>query len=103
MSEYWQLIGRQRLSRRRALAASGTAIAGAAFLAACGRGSDEGGSKQQASSLISAVVDDTKSVKRGGIIKSSQQVPLSLDPHQVTGGVLQIWHNYSPLFKVVEG
>ena len=100
---YWQKGLVSRISRRRALAVS-AAGAGAAFLAACG-GSDKGsGSKEQpASSLMNPIVDETKDLKRGGVIKSAQPVPLGFDPHQTSGGVLHVWHNYSSIFKVVEG
>jgi ABC-type transport system substrate-binding protein len=102
--DYWATINENRVSRRRALAGTLVGSAGAAFLVACGGGEGkDSGPKQPASSLINPVTDETKSLKRGGVIKSSQPVPLSLDPHQTSAGVLHIWHNYSPLFKVVEG
>ena len=28
---------------------------------------------------------------------------ISLDPHQTNAGVIDVWHNYSPLFKISEG
>jgi hypothetical protein len=102
MSNYWQQIRSQRLSRRRAMTAGGSALGVAALVVACG---DSDGKKdtQPVSSLISPVTDETKSAKRGGVIKTVQGVPLSLDPHQTNAGVAHVWHNYSPLFKVVEG
>jgi peptide/nickel transport system substrate-binding protein len=60
---YWSKTLRQRLSRRRALAATGSAAFGVALLAACGGdSSDEGGG----SGLIFTPTDRTKEAKRGG-------------------------------------
>ncbi len=66
---YWNSVLNNRLSRRRALAATGGLGAAAAFLAACGGGdskSDDGGNK---SSLVTDPVDTTKQAKRGGTLK----------------------------------
>jgi len=125
MSNYWSnTLQARRLTRRRMLAGSASA-AGAAFIIACGGGDNGGsstgsgtggsttgsatgatgatGSTGPTSSLVSPVVDETDSAKRGGVLRSVQAVPLSLDPHQINAGVLHVWHNYSPLFKVIEG
>jgi ABC-type transport system substrate-binding protein len=105
--------------------AGSASAAGAAFIIACGGGDNGGsstgsgtggsttgsatgatgatGSTGPTSSLVSPVVDETDSAKRGGVLRSVQAVPLSLDPHQINAGVLHVWHNYSPLFKVIEG
>jgi len=102
---YWGQVSNTRLNRRRVLAAAGGGSA-AALLAACGGGSDSGsgGTEQKsASSLVSPVIDETKSVKRGGRMLSAQGSPISLDPHQTNAGVIDVWHNYSPLFKISEG
>src|SRR5688572_30468486 len=63
---YWSRILDRRLTRRRALAASGTAGLSAAFLAACG-GNDSSDGDQQGSGLITPAVDESKSAKRGGV------------------------------------
>src|SRR6266480_953104 len=69
-SNYWTTVPRQRLGRRRALAASGAAALGGALLAACGGSSDSGGSgSKDKSGLVAPVVDDTKELKRGGVLK----------------------------------
>src|SRR5512146_404155 len=79
MSDYWNRFTSARLSRRRALAATGAGAMGAAFLAACG--SDSGGSKSSDSSskpetakdksgLVYEPQDSTASAKSGGVIKS---------------------------------
>ncbi len=70
MSSYWANVTRQGLSRRRALAAGGGAAAAAAILAACGEGGSDGGDGvKDTSGLLSPVVDETKSLKRGGTFK----------------------------------
>src|SRR4051812_3624965 len=103
MSEtYWHSTLANRISRRRTLGMS-AAGAGAILLAACGGGSSSNSPQQPASSLMRPIVDETKDLKRGGLLRSSQAVPLSLDPHQTSAGVLHVWHNYSSIFKVVEG
>jgi peptide/nickel transport system substrate-binding protein len=67
---YWDLITDRRINRRRALALSGSAALGAAFLAACG-GSDDSGGGGQTSSLVTNPEDTTKQAKRGGVYKSN--------------------------------
>ena len=86
---YWAQATRHRITRRRALSASGAGVASALILAACG-GSDSGGKgdSKPVSGLVSPVLDETKSVKRGGTMKSAQGSPITLDPHQTSAGVL---------------
>jgi ABC-type transport system substrate-binding protein len=102
MASYWSSVQSRRLSRRRLLAATAGA-GGVAVLVACGGGDGESGNGQSDSGLITPVTDDTKNLTRGGVMKAVQGVPQSLDPHQLNAGVAHVWHNYSPLFKVVEG
>jgi ABC-type transport system substrate-binding protein len=72
-ADYWDVVFRGRLSRRRALAASVGAAGASAFLAACGEGtgSNSGGSraKQDASGLVSPIEDTSKTAKPGGVFK----------------------------------
>ena len=113
MDSYWRLIEAKRLSRRRMLAGSAAGGGAAVLLAACGGGDDEdappGATSGQAtsgpaaSSLIRPVIDETDAAVRGGVMKAVQGVPRNLDPHQIDAGVAHVWHNYSPLFKVIEG
>ena len=79
-NDYWSAVLQQRISRRRALAASGATAAGAALLAACG-GTDEGGSgDSQGTSLVTKIEDTSKSAKRGGAMKWTQaSQPLHFD------------------------
>ena len=67
MSTYWK----SRISRRRALAATGAGALGAAFLAACG-GSDSGDKKPAStdkSSIVPVPVETTDKAKQGGTLK----------------------------------
>ena len=71
MSDYWQKLTNRTISRRRAIAATGGAALGAAFLAACG-GSDSGsgsGEKKDASSNLYKPVDTSAQAKPGGVVK----------------------------------
>jgi ABC-type transport system substrate-binding protein len=67
-SDYWARVTQDRISRRRAILATGGAALGAAFLAACG-GGDEG--SKDSGSLIAKPVDTTDKAKQGGVLKSS--------------------------------
>jgi len=83
---YWQGILNQRLTRRRALAATGASALGAAFLAACG-GDDGGGSSGPTgpvdrSGLLAPIRDETSAAVPGGTFpyNHSNNV-VTLDPH----------------------
>ena len=71
MSEntYWSQVLEHRLSRRRAVVASGATALGAAFLAACGS-SDKGGGEKAATSLLTKPADTAKQAVRGGTMKT---------------------------------
>ncbi|HLF77410.1 MAG TPA: ABC transporter substrate-binding protein [Dehalococcoidia bacterium] len=104
---YWSTVLGKRLSRRRAIAATGGTAAAAAFLAACGgsdsgsNGSDENGAK--GSGLVVQPQDETKTMTRGGIYKSTLVTPPTLDPHASGQHVTHVWMNYSQLFKIKPG
>ena len=66
MSDYWHTILSNRLSRRRAIAATGTAAAAAAFLAACGGGSDAKKDTRPASALLTKPEDTMSKATKGG-------------------------------------
>jgi peptide/nickel transport system substrate-binding protein len=70
MSSYWTQVLDKRVSRRRALAATGATSAAAAFLAACGGGGEDGeGGAADTSGLISQMEDTSKTAKLGGVFK----------------------------------
>src|SRR3954452_20739044 len=71
---YWASVTNNRLTRRRALASSAAGALGAAFVAACGGGSDapsgDTGPKKDASSLVFTPSDSTGQAKAGGTLKN---------------------------------
>ena len=100
-ASYWQQVVDRKLTRRRALQAAGMGTAAAAFLAACGGGEDGGG---DASKLLTPLSDDTKSLKRGGVLqtRSTLEHP-TLDPMVGGGHVGFLEHAYSNLFRISDG
>jgi peptide/nickel transport system substrate-binding protein len=89
MKSYWAGVISQRISRRRALAATGAGAAAAAFLAACGSddkgGSSSGGSGGGSgeSGLVTQPQDTLKNAKTGGTLKDyANSEPAHLDAQQ---------------------
>jgi ABC-type transport system substrate-binding protein len=85
MASYWSKVLDRRVTRRRALAATGMTAASAAFLAACGGGDDddepEDVASRDTSGLLQAITEDDNP-KRGGIFtmnNASNRDPLHLD------------------------
>jgi peptide/nickel transport system substrate-binding protein len=77
---YWRAVSTQRITRRRALAATAGAAVGAGLLAACGGGSTKSGSGGNKSGLVTQPVDTFKQAKRGGTLRDANtQEPPSLD------------------------
>jgi len=85
MASYWDKVLDKRVSRRRALAASGGLAMGAAILSACGGGGEEGGGggAKDTSGLITTPEDTSKSAKRGGVFKTT----LTGEPNHFDGGI----------------
>lgn len=88
----WNKVLDQRISRRRALVASGAGAASAAFLAACGSGSGgSGGSGATAtegrSGLVAKPSYNFSDARRGGILRDYMRAePNSLDGIQAQAG-----------------
>lgn len=108
MSEsYWARTLQDRLSRRRALAATGAGVLGTALLAACGGGdgdTSKGGGKQ-GTGLLYKPVDTSKQATKGGILQSYR---LGGVEHfdQVTGNFSTQFHTdhtYSRLVRFKAG
>src|SRR5262245_54686499 len=104
-SGYWSAVVENRLTRRRALGATGAALAGTALLAACGGGSSSKGSgPEAAASNLTQPVDTSKQAVRGGTIKDSRTVDISsFDPHNTqsggsSAGSVNYYHQTDALF-----
>ena len=88
----WTRSLTQRLSRRRAIATTGSAALGAAFLAACGGGSSSsssGGGKddKNVSGLVTPQKDTTKEAKKGGTLKFSLPADIQAEVTKVQGEI----------------
>src|SRR5688572_29531728 len=94
MTTYWSRFSRSTLTRRRALAATGSAGVAAALLAACGGSDSKPSAPKDASGLLTAPVDTTSQAKRGGVIKRNGNTDGTLDPYQSVGGV-------SPFLEII--
>src|SRR5688572_12619356 len=92
-TNYWSKVLNQRISRRRAMVATGSSAAAAAFLAACGSDDDGGsggtggtsGSGAQSSGLVTESQHTSSSAKPGGtLITTNPADPPHFDPHLLT-------------------
>ena len=106
---YWDQALNGRISRRRAIAATGATALGAAFLAARG-GSDSGGSSSSGgggdkSSLLAKREDTSKQAKTGGtLITTNPADPPHFDPHLLTlPAAMATSLIYNKLFSVKPG
>jgi peptide/nickel transport system substrate-binding protein len=84
MGNYWSKVLENRVTRRRAMAATGMTAAAAAFLAACGGDDSNGGptgvTQRDSSGLLSEVDEPSRDAKRGGVMKWVQgNEPLHFD------------------------
>lgn len=114
MRSYWDKAVNQRMSRRRALVATGSVTGAAAFLAACG--SDSGGStatgngngqtggQPDTSGMLHTPVDETTNARHGGRHISIQGNALvTHDPHLIGAHTTVIGRTYSQLFRISPG
>jgi ABC-type transport system substrate-binding protein len=103
-NNYWDKALSQRLTRRRAIAATSVTAASAAFLAACG-GGDSGGSGNNGgdTGLLSGIKDESNSIQPGGIYRSTLNATPTLDPHLTGNHVTHVWVNYNGLLKTKAG
>src|SRR5688572_3855703 len=102
---YWSKVSERRWSRRRALAVLGSTAAAAAFLAACGGDddSDEDPGTKDASGLVTQPSDETKSLKRGGVlVNRTTSEPNTLEPHLFPGNFTS-QDIYSGLWLIKDG
>jgi len=104
---YWSRFTESRLSRRRALTMTGGAALGAAFLAACGGGSDsDSGTSLPAdkSGLLTVMKDTTANAKRGGtMVGVHPGVILSWDPFKTGINIRGARRGFSQLFRISDG
>jgi len=96
MASYWNKVLDNRVTRRRAMAATGMTAAAAAFLAACGGGDDGGDkidtTKGDTSGLISPIEDASKNA----VVGSSFAWPNAREPLHFDGkaqGQVQLNHH----------
>jgi peptide/nickel transport system substrate-binding protein len=105
-SSYWESTLKSRVSRRRAMAATGAFAAAAAFLAACGGDDDNGGDGGGGDSGLVAKYEDTlKQAKSGGILKEyTNSEPANLDAMQPLASLnFQARNVYGTLLKEEAG
>jgi peptide/nickel transport system substrate-binding protein len=87
-SNYWSQVLARRIGRRRALLASGSAVLGAAFLAACGGDDGDDPDSESKPSVLTEPKDTSQEAKRGGRLVTVQGTDyFSFDPTVLTGGL----------------
>src|SRR4051794_18114829 len=105
MNNYWDRPTEGRIGRRRLLTTAGAATLGAAFLAACGSSNSEkaGSGGEVKSSLVSPPADESKSAKKGGVMKFHAPFEyVHLDPQQAAQSGIQPLI-YSTLWRIEQG
>jgi len=96
---HWSTVLRSRVSRRRALAATGAVTAAAAFLAACG-GGDGGGPALDETGLVTLPKDETKDGKPGGIMPWNHgALEFVLDPSRAPS--FTSWGMIGPVYSSI--
>jgi peptide/nickel transport system substrate-binding protein len=109
MKSYWNKVLDSRVTRRRAIAATGALGSAAAFLAACGGGDGDSSSSGPAgpkdtSGLLTNITDETKNAKKGGVyIDSHPGVILTHDPMKTGINIRGARRGFSQLLRVADG
>jgi peptide/nickel transport system substrate-binding protein len=109
MANYWNKALNRRLSRRRAMAATGAFGAAAAFLAACGGGDSSGGGGSGAApsgsnSLVTEIKDESKNAIKGGVMLGYHPLTLvTYDPYFPGGHIRIVRRTYNQLWRIKDG
>lgn len=101
---YWSNAYGKRIGRRRVMAVTGAAVAGAGLLAACG-GSGDGDGGEKASGLLTSVADESKNAKHGGVLKHNLGATniTDFEPYISPNAFMVIPFTYGGLLAVKEG
>ena len=104
MSNYWRTVIKGNVSRRRVLRGMAAGSAAAAFLAACGGGSQGESDAKEVAGTLTQIKDESKDAKRGGVFKSrAQNEPANWDPQLVGNTTQSTPFQYSGLLRLKEG
>lgn len=109
-SNPWQIVLKNRISRRRSLALAAGAPAGALFLAACGRGGngrngDEASPTPASEGFLTPLSDSSAEAVRGGTLRTNIANTVSLDPITGLHGGYKVQNSplYNRIFQGVPG
>jgi ABC-type transport system substrate-binding protein len=105
VTSYWDNVLRRRISRRRALAATGAFAGGAALLAACSGSDNKSGEDGSVSGLVTQPQDTSNDAIRGGTLRTQLTTdPSTFDVHLfLIGAQGFVWGVGSLLFTLEPG
>ena len=104
-ANYWSDTLQRRFSRRARPRRTGAGATALAFAVACG-GSDKSttSSGEKASSVVTAMADETKTVKKGGIWKQRQSLdPPTMEPHTLINSGQYVGYVYATPLRIADG